>query len=102
MAKNEEELKKEVARLREEYETAIPRLTNLAAAVIDVFKNNETSPPEVVAVCLNLLLQAVGHIFGEVQADVLAEAISQVLAQLSDDPLAKELFKQTRGQDRPN
>jgi hypothetical protein len=102
MANNEEELKKEVARLREEYETDIPRLKTLAAAVIDVFEKNEASPPEVVAVCLNLLLQTVGHIFGEIQADVLAEAISQVLAQLNDDPLAKELFKQTRSQERPN
>jgi len=102
MANNEDELKRGVAQLREEYEAEMPRLTNLAAAVIDVLGSNEASAPEVAAVCLNLLLQAVGHLFGELQADAVAEGISQILEQFNEDPLAKELFKQTRAQAKPN
>jgi hypothetical protein len=102
MANNEDELKREVAQLREEYQAEIPRLTNLAAAVIDVLESKEASAPEVAAVSLNLLLQAIGHLFGELQADAVAEGLSQVLEQFNDDPLAKELFKQTRTQAKPN
>ena len=102
MANNEEELKKEVARLHRQYEAEIPRLTDLSIAVIDAFKSNDASPPELLAVCLDLMLQAIGHIFGETKADILNEGISQLLTQLSDDPLAKELFKQRQNQERPN
>ena len=101
MAKNEEQLKKEVARLREEYEAEIPRLTELGAALIDVLESNEASAPEVMAVCLNLLLQAIEHTFGELQADAVSEGLSQILEQFNDDPLAKQLFNQTR-QGKPN
>jgi len=48
------------------------------------------------------MLQAIGHIFGETKADILAEGISQLLTQLSDEPLAKELFKQRENHERPN
>jgi hypothetical protein len=48
------------------------------------------------------MLQAVGHIFGEAKAHILAEGISQLFTQLSDDPLAKELLKQRQSQERPN
>ena len=102
MANNEEELKKEVARLHEEYEAEIPRLRDLSVAVIDAFKSNDASPPELLAVCLDLMLQAIGHFFGETKADILNEGISQLLTQLSDDPLARELFKQRQNQERPN
>lgn len=102
MANHEEELKKEVARMREQYEKAIPRLTDLAARVIDVLKNNGASAPEVAAVCLNLLLQTIDHTFGEIYAHALDEAISQVLAQFDEDTLSQELLRQTRNQARAN
>jgi hypothetical protein len=102
MANNEEELKKKVARLHRQYEAEIPRLRDLSAAVIGALNSNDASPPELLAVCLDLMLQAIGHIFGETKADILNEGISQLLAQLSDDPLAKELFKQKQNQERPN
>jgi|ERR1700758_1764079 hypothetical protein len=102
MANDEEELKKEVTRLHQQYEAEVPRLTDLSVAVIGALESNDASPPEVSAVCLDLMLQAIGHIFGETKADILAEGISQLLAQLSDEPLAKELFKQRQNQERPN
>jgi hypothetical protein len=74
----------------------------LSVAVIGAFESNDASRTEVSAVCLDLMLQAIGHIFGETKADILAEGISQLLAQLSDEPLAKELFKQRQNQERPN
>jgi hypothetical protein len=49
MANNEEELKKEVARLHRQYEAEIPRLTDLSVAVIGVFESNDASPTEVSA-----------------------------------------------------
>jgi hypothetical protein len=102
MANSEEEMKKEVARLHKEYEAEIPRLTDLSVAVIGALESNDASPAEASAVCLDLMLQAIGHIFGETKADILAEGISQLLTQLSDEPLAKELFKQRENQERPN
>jgi Rod binding domain-containing protein len=102
MANNEEELKKEVARLHRQYEAEIPRLTDLSVAVIGAFESNDASATEVSAVCLDLMLQAMGHIFGDTKADIMAEGISQLLTQLSDEPLAKELFKQKENQERPN
>lgn len=59
MANNEEELKKEVARLHQQYEAEIPRLTDLSVAVISALESNDASPPEVSAVCLDLMLQAI-------------------------------------------
>ena len=82
MANNDEELKKEVARLHRQYEAEIPRLTDLSVAVIGAFESNDASPTEVSAVCLDLMLQAIGHIFGDTKADILAEGISQLLTQL--------------------
>ena len=74
MANNEEELKKEVARLQRQYEAEIPRLTDLSVAMIDAFKSNDASPPELLAVCLDLMLQAIGHIFGETKAEIISLA----------------------------
>jgi hypothetical protein len=102
MAKDKQEAKKNLARLREQFEADIPRLTRISAAVIGALESTDAEAHEVVTVCLDLSLQALGRIFGEMNAAIVAEGISQILKQLNDDPDEKELFKQTERRERLN
>lgn len=102
MAKDKQEVKKDVARLREQFEADIPRLAGISAAVIAALESTDAEEREVVTVCLDLTLQALGRIFGEMKAAIVAEGISQILKQLNNDPDEKELFKQTERRESLN
>jgi len=90
MAKDKQEAKKDVARLREQFEADVPRLTGISAAVIGALESTDAAEHEVVAVCLDLTLQALGRIFGEMNDVIVAEGIRQILKQLNDDPDEEE------------
>lgn|ERR1019366_788482 len=101
MAKDKQEAKKDVARLREQFEADVPRLTGISA-VIGALESTDAAEHEVVAVCLDLTLQALGRIFGEMNAVIVAEGIRQILKQLNDDPDEEELFNQTERRESLN
>jgi len=96
MANKKEELKNEIANIQEESEAEVSRLTDLKDAVVDVLATNDASAREVAVVGLNVMLDAVGHMFGHPNADILADVVNQVIEQLSDNPLAEALIKRTR------
>jgi len=96
MANKKEEVKNEIANIHEESEAEVSRLTDLKDAVVDALAANNASAREVAAVGLNVMLDAVGHMFGHQNAEILADVVNQVVEQLSDNPLAEALIKRTR------
>ena len=98
MANKKEELKDEIARIQAEREAEAPRLADLKDAVVDALATNDASAREAAVVGLNVMLDAVGHMFGEMNAEILADVINQVVAQFGDHPLAAELIGRTRGE----
>ena len=97
MANDEEQPKQEAARLPEKYEAWVPRRDDLVEAVVAALDRNGALPQEVAIVCLHVMLLAYGHMFGDVRANILDQAIGQVLVQLSGDGLSNELLDQAPG-----
>jgi hypothetical protein len=97
MASKKEELKNEIANIQEETEAEVSRLADLKDAVVDALATNDASAREVAVVGLNVMLDAVGHMFGEMNAKILADVINQVVTQFGDHPLAAELIERARG-----
>lgn len=95
MADKKEELKNQFANIQEESEAEVSRLTDLKDAVVDALATNHASAREVAVVSLNVMLDAVGHMFGHPNAEILADVVNQVVEHLSN-PLEEALVKGTR------
>jgi hypothetical protein len=102
MANKEEELKNKIARIRETQEAEVPRLADLTGAVVGALEKNDASAHETAGVGFNAMLDAFGHMFGETNAEILANVINQVVAQLSDHPLVEELVEHIQGLQKTN
>jgi hypothetical protein len=98
MAKDEEQPNQGSARLPEKYEAWVPRRDDLVEAVVAALDNNGALPQEVLIVCLHIMLLAYGDMFGDAQANILDQAIGQVLMQSNGDGPPNELFGQSRSQ----
>lgn len=96
MATNEEEFKNKIVKSQGACESQLPRLTDLAVAVLTTLESNHASAQEVATVSLRIMLETFCHVFGETKAEILAEAIDQVLAQLGDDPLTSAWIEHTQ------
>jgi hypothetical protein len=84
MANDEEQHKQEATRLPETYEAWVPRRNDLVEAVAAALDSNAALPQEVAIVCLHIMLLAYRHMFGDALANILDQAIGQVLAQLRE------------------